>query len=320
MRRLGYVCGGLALLLLLYIAGAGLVFQRVADGLLRVGTIGALLETAGTEPPDDPRFLGYRGTPAEAFDLPYDEITLTGETGDLPAWVVPAAEPAPLVAIYVHGIAGAREDGYHYLPVLQEAGVPVLMLSYRNDPGAAPGLSGAYAFGLEEWRDVEAAADWWTDQGAERFIVIAESMGGGITGQWLMRTAHQDRLAGIALDSPAVSFRKVLTGLVQARGLPLPDAVTWSALRWQAVLGAVDMRGAEVEAVLAEWPGPLFLAHRTADGIVPVSLSRELAAERTAPTLVVETGADHLGSWAADPRTYDARFMAFLEAAGAERP
>lgn len=313
MRRVSQVLIGLAALATVYLLIAGFLLFRAAEGLLTVGTIGAML--AGGAAPADPRALGYRGDPAAAFGMAFADVTLPGETGPLPAWVVPPEPQGDLGVIYVHGIAGAREDGYRHLPLLAEAGVPVLLITYRNDDGTPAGLTGGYAFGLEEWRDVEAAADWWAARGASRLIVVGESMGGGIVGQWLARSAHTEKVVGVALDSPALSFRRVLAGIAAARGLPMPDTVARVALVWQALLGRTDMRGAEVEAVLAAYPGPLFIAHGSGDAIVPLAIARDLVAARAGETIFVETDAPHLGSWQAATEDYEAGCARFLTAA-----
>ncbi|MCC5975909.1 MAG: hypothetical protein JJT81_17930 [Rubellimicrobium sp.] len=311
MRRVLILLAALVVAVTAYFAATGLVLYRVAAELLRVGGLEAMIAGA-QEPPQDPRDLGWRGDPQAAFGMDFVEVLLPGEIGPLPAWIVPPDSAGRMAAIYVHGIAGAREDGYRHLPLLREGGVPVLLLSYRGDPGAPLPDGGVHSFGIAEWADLEAAADWWVDQGAERLIIVAESMGGGITGQWLARTAHADRVAGIALDSPALSFRRVLAGLADARNLPFPDTIARTALLWQAALGPVDMRPAEVEDRLAAYPGPVFLAHGTGDRIVPAAISADLAAARDAPTITVTTTADHLQSWHEDPDGYAEAFARFL--------
>jgi pimeloyl-ACP methyl ester carboxylesterase len=71
-----------------------------------------------------------------------------------------------------------------------------MLLSHRDDPGAAPRVSRRYTFGLEEWRDVDAAAEWWPEQGARRPILVGESMGAAIMGQWLALSPNGGRPAG----------------------------------------------------------------------------------------------------------------------------
>src|SRR5690606_16597295 len=109
-------------------AAAGFVLNRAADRFLA----GAPAPTAS----GDPMQPGYRGDPGQALDLAFEEVVIAGPDGPLPAWFLPGA--ARLGAIYVHGGGGARGDGYRLVRQLTEAGLPVLMASYRGDAGAPP--------------------------------------------------------------------------------------------------------------------------------------------------------------------------------------
>jgi uncharacterized protein len=302
---------GLILLLVLALAyplAGGYVLWRVASGIL---TVGPLAEALGEAPrPEDPLALGYRGDPETALGLPFREVEIATPLGPAPAWYVPGERP--LGAVYVHGIAGAREDGYRALSMLAEAGIPTLLITYRNDPGAPADPSGAYAFGLTEWRDLEAAAAWMEAQGHERLILVAESMGGGIAGQFLARSDLAGNVAALALDAPALDFRGVLVHVAAAIGLPLPALVAPVAELWLAALGPVDLRQARVVDVVAGFDGPLFLAHGTGDRIVPSAISDAVEARREGPTVAVRTGADHLLSYAEEPAAYRAAFADFL--------
>lgn len=125
---------GLALLAVGYLAVAGWMLARGADRLLEVGTIGALV--APDAPVADPFALGFRGDPEAALGLAFETVTVDTPLGPAPAWLVPgardaadnAAEGAGLAAVYVHGVAGAREDGFRHLSVLHEAGLTVLLI------------------------------------------------------------------------------------------------------------------------------------------------------------------------------------------------
>ena len=67
---------------------------------------------SAAERPTDPFALGYRGDPTEALGLPFTTVTLETPLGPTEAWLVPAAGTEAGRAVDVHGIAGAREDGY----------------------------------------------------------------------------------------------------------------------------------------------------------------------------------------------------------------
>ena len=156
--------------------------------------------------------MGYRGDPEQAFGLPFQSVSVDTPGGPAPAWLIPpAANAAPdgSAAIFVHGIGGAREDGYPYLRALHEAGLPVLLITYRNDPEAPRAPDGLRLFGLTEWEDLDAAALWLQARGARKIVLVGASMGGGIVGQFLAPLGrHREQGPRPALDiDPAVGAR-----------------------------------------------------------------------------------------------------------------
>lgn len=310
MRAVFFVLMIVAVALLGYVGITGYFMAHAAAGLLKVGAISTALATA--EPPKDPLALGYRGDPMVALSLPFETVTLDTPLGPTEAWLVPAAGTEAGRAIYVHGIAGAREDGYRALQLLHEAGWSVLLIGYRNDPGAPASADGSYGFGLTEWPDLEPAVIRMAPAEADRVLVVAESMGGAILGQFLKQSPLAARVSAIALDSPAISFGAVIDHLAAQSGKPLPGLIAWTARQIIPFKAPVPIAEAEVADTYAAFPGPLVLAHGSADRIVPIGPSQALAAARTAPTVTLWTGADHLGSHAEDPAAYGKAFRDFL--------
>ena len=296
-----------------YFAATGYFLAKAATDLLKVGNISSLLTTA--TPPEDPLTLGYRGNPMLALSLPFQVIPIETPIGPAEAWLVPAAGSEKGRAIYVHGIAGAREDGYRHLSLLHEASWSVLLISYRNDASAPAVAGGRYAFGLLEWPDLEAAVQMFSPgPDGPGLLIVADSMGGAILGQFLAQSPLADRVAAVALDSPALSFRAVLGHLAAQGGKPLPGLMARAAGLMLPVLSDLPLDRAEVSATLATFPGPLFIAHGAGDRIVPIGPSQELAALRNGATASHWTEADHLGSYAQDPAAYRTAFVAFLQA------
>lgn len=311
MRIVAFIATLVALALSAYVAISGYFLAHAAATLLRTGPIAAVLATA--EPPTDPLALGYRGDPMQALSLPFQTVSLETPLGATEAWLVPAAGAEAGRAIYVHGIAGAREDGYRALSILHEAGWSVLLISYRNDPDAPAAPEGSYGFGLTEWPDLEAAVARMAPTDADpKLLVVAESMGGAILGQFLAQSPLAPRVGAVALDSPAISFGAVIDNLAARGGKPLPKLMAWTAKQILPFKSPLPLARAEVTATFAAFPGPLFLAHGSADRIVPIGPSQALAAARTAPTITLWTGADHLGSYTEDPQAYRAAFQDFL--------
>lgn len=310
MRVVFFLAVLVVVALVAYAGITGYFLAYGAAGLLKVGNISAIL--ANAEPPTDPLALGYRGDPMQALSLPFQTVTLDTPLGPTEAWIVPAAGAEAGRAIYVHGIAGAREDGYRALSILHEAGWSVLLISYRNDPGAPATADGSYGFGLTEWPDLEAAVANMAPAETDRLLVVAESMGGAILGQFLKQSPLAPRVSGVALDSPALSFAAVIDHLAARGDKPLPGLVAWTARQILPFKSPLPLADAEVAATYAAFPGPMFLAHGSADGIVPIVTSQALAALRPETTTILWTRADHLGSYAEDPTAYRTAFSAFL--------
>jgi uncharacterized protein len=189
----------------------------------------------------------------------------------------------------------------------------VLLISYRNDADAPGDPSGRYGFGLLEWPDLQAAVAYMAPEDTSPgVLVVAESMGAAILGQFLAQSPLAGRVKAIALDSPAISFQAVIGHLSAQSGKPLPGVVAYLArllIPWQTGL---DLDRAEVAQIYQAFPGPLFVAHGTGDRLVPAAPSKALAAARTAPTVTLWTAADHLGSFAENPEAYRTAFADFL--------
>lgn len=302
---LGLVILGLALIL-----AGGIFLSRVATKVL---TVQAVAEASAR--PSDPLVPGYRGDPKTALGLVHETVQLRTQLGDTPAWYVPARGANGLGAIYVHGIRGAREDGYRFLSVLHDVGVPTLMISYRNDPVAPRSPEGWYGFGLIEWPDLEVAVEEMRARGFDRIVLLGDGMGAAIAGQFLARSSEAPEVTALVLDSPALDFTAVLRGMAGRLGLPGASVLAPVAGTLLALTGPVDLRQAQVVRTIAGFRGPLFLAHGTEDRQVPASISGAVLAQRQGATTVFRTGAEYLGSFAADPDGYRRALADFLRAA-----
>jgi hypothetical protein len=310
MRLAVFFGAVLALALFGYLAVSAYFLAKAASGLMTVGPLAQAI--AAAPPTSDPLSLGFRGPPDRALGLTYQTVAIETPLGPAEAWLVPAAGEERGRAIFVHGIAGAREDGYRHLSMLHEAGWTVLLITYRNDRGAPAAPNRRYSFGLTEWADLEAAVAYLSPgPDGPDLLVVADSMGGAILGQFLRQSALADRVGAIALDSPALEFRAVLDHLAAQTGRPLSGLFAAMASALAPRLTGLPLAEASVTATFAAYPGPLFVAHGAGDRIVPIGPSQDLAAAR-ATTEVLWTEADHLGSFAADPAAYRAAFTRFL--------
>jgi pimeloyl-ACP methyl ester carboxylesterase len=262
----------------------------------------------GTEVELDPNV--WDGDPRSALGIPFERVRVKGELGPMPAWQVDGR--GDTWAIFVHGINGSPRGGLRVLRTLHRVGMPSLLITYRNDPGAPPAADGLHHLGMTEWHDVEAAARHALDNGARRLVVIGYSMGGAIVTQFAQRSVLRDRIEGLILDAPALSWKPILELGASERGFPkaLATPVTW------AVGTRIDIDWDRLDALrhADALRLPILLFHGGQDSVVPTALSERLARELPRDVeLHLVPRAGHVESWNVDPRRYERRVRAFLD-------
>ncbi|WP_170955421.1 alpha/beta hydrolase family protein [Ornithinimicrobium cerasi] len=295
-----------------------------------VGVVGDILEddgdevvraweaTEGTLPEEPVRALIDQDVfwpDPSAVDVPFSEVSVPGELGGLPAWVVEGeGEAATTWVLWVHGWGATREEALRYLPALHEAGVTILVPTYRNDAGAPADPSGRYRLGESEWRDAEAALVYAREQGAEQVVVLGWSIGAAISLQMMDRSEEADVVSALWLDSPLLDWRHTFAAQGRSAGLPGPmtDVAVWII----ALRAGLDLDDYDWVARAQDLPAvPIHIEHPRGDTFVPNARSVALAEARPdVVTIEVDSDADHTRAWNADPDGYDARLAAWLAA------
>jgi uncharacterized protein len=267
--------------------------------------------------PDDPRTTGVRV---------HDEL-VEGDLGLFPAWFAPAGPEQGndgTWAIVVHGNSMSRTDGYRLLPILREAGVPSLTITYRNDPGAPEDPSHRLHYGLTEWPDLEAAVGYALDAGARDVVLLGYSMGGGVIMAFLQRSELADRVRAIVLDAPMLDFSATVDDNASREtlpvvGLPLPSSLT--AVAKLIADRRFDVRWDELDYLADTEPYeeiPFLVFHGEEDTTVPIATSERFAELRPdTVTFVRCPEAEHIECWNVGPESYRRQVVAFLEEAGA---
>ncbi len=258
----------------------------------------------------------FDGDPKSALGIPYEEIRFRSRVGPMPAWRIEGVRDT--WAVFVHGYQSNRKAGLRYLPVFRRAGLPTLVISYRNDAGAPPSRDGKIHLGATEWEDLESAVEYARENGARRVVLMGVSMGGAIVSQFMRESKLARYVDGLVLDAPALSWKPVLELQADERGVPWPILDTAEWLTEQRI----DIGWDELDQLkhLGEYAKPILLFHGTDDTTVPISTSDELA--RELPRLVSYTrvrGASHVGAWNIGPRAYDRKLAAFVERVAPQR-
>jgi len=249
------------------------------------------------------------GNPLQELDTPFRAIEYESELGPMVAWYTPGA--GDTWAVMVHGYKSNRLGLERDYENVRGFGMPILNVTYRNDPGNPKAPGGLIHLGQEEWRDVHSAMEWAVDRGAERFVLFGDSMGGAIVCQLY----HESRLAGridaLVLDAPVLDWNAVLD--LQASDMGVPQPITWSAEWWVSRRIGIDFADFDQIARADEFDIPILLFHGREDEVVPFETSEEFA--EALPELVTfypsET-AGHVQAWNVDPPVYDRRLRRFL--------
>ncbi|MBW8763528.1 MAG: alpha/beta fold hydrolase [Microbacterium sp.] len=263
----------------------------------------------------------YYSTPSE-LHVPWENVLIGSPAGPCPAWYFPGASTTWV--IQVHGRGTMRAECLRAVPVLHAAGLPNLVVSYRNDGEAPRSRAGAYALGSAEWRDIDAAISYALRHGAENIILMGWSMGGAISLQTAVSSANRDRIVGLILESPVVDWRTVLRFQARESGLraPLP-ALAMGALevplmaRLSGADDAISFDRLDMVARAEELSAPMLILHSDDDGFVPSDASHALQQAR--PDLVTMphfTVARHTKIWNYDQNGWTAAIDGWLAEQG----
>lgn len=255
----------------------------------------------------------YEGNPRQAVGLSFTNVEVPDELGRMPAWLIPGRSRT--WAIVVHGINGNREDDLRIAPPLHAAGLPSLLITYREDVGAPPSPDGLHHMGLTEWLDLQAAVRYALSHGAQHVILVGYSMGGAIVAQFMEHSSLTHSVAGLVLDSPALDWKTILS--FNAKEMDLPSFAA-TPVEW--MIGArIDADWNSLDALhhTADFHLPILLFHGTDDELVPISTSNAFA--KALPGWVTYyrvPGAGHTESWNVDRSTYERRLTTFLSHIG----
>jgi uncharacterized protein len=249
----------------------------------------------------------------ERAGIPVEVVTYPGPDGDLEAWYVPGDHPTWIVA--VHGAGAGRHEFLRLVEATRELGHPLLLVTYRNDPGAPSSDGSLVLNGQEEWPDVAAAVDHAVESGASDVVVYGASMGTGLSLAYALE-ADAAPVRALVLESPNVDLREIVR-LRSGEALPVGGAVGDAIL---AVGRAVTSlrSGLDFDAVdyvdrADELDVPVLVFHGALDPKIPTEVPTAFAEAR--PDLVefhlLETGA-HVRAWNEGPEAYAATVRDFL--------
>ena len=253
-------------------------------------------------------------------DYELEQVSYPTPLGAMAAWYLPAN--GTTWVIHIHGKGATPAEAEPMFAPLQDAGYPQLAITYRNDDGQPKDPSGYYQYGATEWEDVAGAVDYAVENGAERIVLNGYSTGGAHALSFMYRQSL-DTVSGVMLDSPNLDLGETIDFAASQRELPLlpfnvPPTLSAVAQFFTSLRIDVNWKSLDyVERSAVSLRQPVLIHHGTEDLTVPVTESIELAeAQPDLVRLIQVEGADHVGSFDADPDKYLAEVLGFLQEVG----
>jgi esterase/lipase len=260
-------------------------------------------------------------TPEQA-GLTAEEITVTTAEGDFPAWkvTVPGSDKW---AVLTHGRSGDRPDMLRMARPLNAAGYNLLLTTYPGDNLARPAQDGIWHFGVTEWDEIEAAAQYALDQGAQTLVMGAVSLGGAMTDGFLARSALADQVDGVILDAPVSSLRDGIDEGAESRTIPgvgwsIPEPLEDTGMLIASVRFGLDYDAVDYTDMAGLFDMPLLTFQTSADQTVPKAVNDRFMTEGSGKggQYVVGPDVGHVLSWNADPQAYEQTVTEFVEQLG----
>jgi len=259
----------------------------------------------------------YAGDPQSAHGIGWEELRTPSDIGPHDAWFVDGRRATWV--LFVHGRGNDRlEESLRLLPSLVEQGFPVMSIAIRNDVNATASDSGLRYWGLEEWKDLDAAIELGVRKGAKDFVVVGSGFGSSVVSVFLHQSQNVDLVRGVIFESPVLDIESVAIAYAEARGTPGP--IAWLGRRLVAVRFGMDWKALDQTRRTAEFDVPILLLYGAKDPVTDVSVFEQFAAR--IPHLVIPERfeqAGHTDLWNIDRGRYEKAIADFLlQTAGPE--
>jgi pimeloyl-ACP methyl ester carboxylesterase len=264
------------------------------------------------EPGDEARIDpdAFTGDPEAAHGIGWEPARTPSEIGPHPAWFIDGRRSTWV--IFAHGKGTDRlEESLRVIPTLVEQGYPILAVTYRNDEGATPSDSGLRYWGLEEWRDLDAAVELGLRKGAKDFVIIGSGFGAEVVSMFLHESDRVDVVRSVIFDSPVLDLESVARQYASDEGTP--SFVSWLGRRFVSVRFGMDWGDLNQHARTDEFDVPILLMYGANDPVTTVSEFESFS--DAIPHLVVPERfeqARHTDLWNIDSSRYESAVAEFL--------
>lgn len=255
----------------------------------------------------------YPGDPLVAHGLGFQDPLIAGELGPHPAWFIDGRRSTWVIIAHGRGTERLTES-LRILPRLVEEGFPVLVVTYRNDAGAPESDTGMRTWGLNEWRDLDAALQFAEREGAREYILYGHDMGAEVVSMFLHESERVGAVAGLILDSPVLDFEEYVDH--NSGWIPGPIG----ALGKQLARIRFGIEWAELDQIdrADQFDVPVLAIQGVQDEIVPIKVIEDFVAARPDAELLRISAAQHGDSWNVAMSRYEEAVIEFVSRIAAE--
>lgn len=269
------------------------------------------------------RWAGFIWPTPQAAGYVSEDVLIPVENGLAPAWFIPPVHHTPhrsTWVITVHGRGSKRNEGLRMMGVAQRMGMPVLLVSYRNDGEAPDARDKRYGLGATEWPDIEAAILYALNHGATDVVVVGYSMGGAVSLQLAQQSSLAHYIRGLILIGPVIDWFDVLRHQARINRLPHPAGKMGLWLLESAwgrtitgLTSPVDLRRMDWVSRSEDLRHPVLILHSEDDDFVPIGPAEQLARKnRRLVNLIRFTEARHTREWNVDSQRFDSAVLTWL--------
>ena len=259
----------------------------------------------------------YSGDPESAHGFSWEPLRIPSDIGPHDSWFIDGRRATWV--IFVHGYGNDRlEESLRVLPSLVEQGFPVMAIAFRNDVNATPSESGLRYWGLEEWRDIDAAVELGVRKGAKDFVIMGSGFGASIVSSFLHESPNVDLIKGVIFESPVLDIEQLAVAYADEKGTP--STIAWLGRRLVEIRFGMDWGALDQVERATEFDVPILLLYGAKDPVTEVAVFEDFA-DRI-PHLVIperfEQGG-HADLWNIDSERYETVISDFLlQTAGPE--